>query len=113
MGMLLSSMQPEQILKYYLHIIFYGALSFFLVSVTRSSSVSMIIFLAYTLIVEQLMVFGLQHYELNAVADVLPIQLAGKVRGSDTITNGELFVYLGYLAGFIGIGQWLVYKRDL
>ncbi|MES2630040.1 MAG: hypothetical protein V4616_13835 [Bacteroidota bacterium] len=112
-GMLVSSMQFEQILKYYFHIIFYGALSFFLVSLTRSSMVSMIIFLGLTMILDQLLVFGFAYMEWSDAAPYLPITLASTIRSSENISNGELIGYLVYLVGFIGIGQWAIYKRDL
>ncbi len=111
-GMLVNSVQPEQIVKYYLHVIFYGAFAFFLVSLTRSATVSIIIFLGMQ-IVDQLAKPALAYFEMEKVIPYLPIELATTVRASDAIGNGQLAAYLIYLVVLIGVGQWAIYKRDL
>ena len=111
-GFLLNSIQPEQIVKYYLHVIFYGAFAFFLVSLTRSATVSIIIFLGMQ-VVEQLAKPALMYFELPKVVPYLPIELATTIRASDIIETGQLIAYLVYLGALIGTGQLAIYKRDL
>lgn len=111
-GIFMQSIQPEQIVKYYLHVIFYGAFAFFLVSLTRSSTISIIIFFAMQLI-EQLAKPALSYFEMKKAIPYLPIELATNVRGSDIISNAEIIAYLAYLLVLIGIGQLAIYKRDL
>ncbi len=112
-GLLVGSIQPEQIIKYYLHVIFYGALAFFLVSITRSSSLSLIIFLVYVMILENLIMIGFVYFQWVDAMAFLPVKLASTIRESDQIATNELLAYLLYLVGFIGIGQFSIYKRDL
>ncbi len=112
-GLLVQSIQIEQLIKYYLHVIFYGAFAFFLVSVTRSASVSLIIFLVYIMVVENLIMLGCMYFGWMDAIAYLPVELAKTIRESDIISYPQLFGYMGYLVAFFGIGQLAIYKRDL
>ncbi len=112
LNLLLGSIQMEQLVKYYLHIIFYGAFAFSLVSLFRSTTMPIIFFLGIH-VVEQLLNPALQYFEMDYLIPYLPIELATTIRSADTISTGEIIAYLSYLVGFIGLGQWNMYKRDL
>lgn len=111
-GMLVSSIQPEQIVKYYLHVIMFGALSFFLVSVTRSSTSSiLILFGIYIVDIIAKQVFPMLHWE--KVTPYLPTELATTIRASDIISTPQQIAFLVYVFVLIVVGQLAIYKRDL
>lgn len=111
-GELLASMQPEQLVKYYLHVIFYGAFAFFLVSTSRSATISITVFFAI-LIADQLAQVALVLLKLEEAANYLPVNVATVMRMVDDLSNRDIVVYVAYLIAFFGIGQWMIYKRDL
>lgn len=111
-GMLIGSIQPEQLLKYYLHVIFFGAFVFFLVSITRSGTISLIIFFGMY-VAELLAKPALAYFEMKNVANYLPLEVATTVRAADYISTELLITYLIYLFLLILGGQLSIYKRDL
>ncbi len=111
-GIFLSSIQIEQLIKYYLHITLYGALAFCLVSLTRSSTTSIIILFGIY-IVDIIAGQVLPLFDMKELVDYLPTQIATLVRSEDNLSVAQKLTFLTYLFVLIAVGQLSIYKRDL
>ncbi|HEX4888469.1 MAG TPA: hypothetical protein VFV37_10530 [Luteibaculaceae bacterium] len=112
-NLLLGSMQWEEVLKFYLHLILYGSFSFFIVTLTRSANFSTLFLLGLSTIVENLGGLALSYFEMGYLVKYLPFTLAGLVRSVDELPLELVVTYMLYCLSFIGIGHWVLNKRDM
>lgn len=111
-GELVGSIQWTQVIKYLIYVFFYGVVSLFLVTITRSSTISILILLG-VLFIEPFVILGLRHYEMTDIIPYLPFELAATVRTDDIVSTTKLIVFLGYFLTFLGLSQYINLKRDL
>lgn len=108
----ICSIRPPQITKLLIYLFFYGSFSIFLITLTRSSSISIFILFA-TLFVESMLVMIFKKYGLDHIISFLPFETAVRVRIADSVSSREIFVFLTYMLSLLGMSQIAILKRDL
>lgn len=111
-GEFIASIKFTQVIKFLIYLFFYGSLSHFLVTATRSSTISILILLGVAF-AEPISILALRYYELDTIATYLPFELASAVRTEDLVSNTKIAVFVGYLLTFLGLSQYINIKRDL
>lgn len=111
-GDFLASIDVNQVLKFLLYLFFYGTFAHFLVSLTRSSTISILILLA-VIFIEPFVKLILDHYKYEGISKSLPFEVASRVGTADVVETSTLVAFLIYIVLFLGISHFLIHKRDL
>jgi len=108
----INSIQFTQIIKFVIYIFFYGAFSLFLVTLTRSSTISILILLGLAFI-EPVAITVLRYYNITGIIPYLPFELASYIRTDDFVPAEKIADFLAYVLFFLGTSHWMTIKRDL
>lgn len=106
-----KSIQYLEAFKLFILMIFYGTLSQLLVTLSRSSGISIIVLIVLSF-ADSLISLRVKAEGSSTLASYLPISLAQKVQ-FDTVTMSTVLVFATYCIAFLALSHFAICKRDL